>query len=89
MPDLDLKYYIIGCVALSERDVSGNTSQIFVTVGGSLLNVSRMAINPNVTVLYVKVVANSAILVVDRLLDDVPDNEHLENVSTSSSVKPV
>lgn len=88
MPDLDLKYYIIGCVALSERDVSGNTSQIFVTVGGSLLNVSRMAINPNVTVLYVKVVANSAILVVDRLLD-VPDNEHLENVSTSSSVKPV
>ena len=88
LPDVDFKYYIIGCVALSESDVSSNTTLSFVTVAGWSLNISRNVINHNVTVLYVKVVANGAILVVDRLLD-VPDKEHLENVSTSTTVKSV
>ena len=77
---MDLRHYIIGCVALSEDDLQ-RTGQAFVTVAGSSLNVtSKMVLNYNVTVLHVKGIGNSAILVVDRLLD-VPDDEHPENVS--------
>ena len=88
LPDVDFKYYIIGCVALSESDVRSKTTLSFVTVAGWSLNISGNIINYNVTVLYVKVVANGAILVVDRLLN-VPDKEHSENVSTSTTVKSV
>lgn len=78
---MDIRHYIIGCVTLSKDDLQ-RTGQTFVTVAGSLLNVtSKMVINYNVTVLNVKVIGNSAILVVDRLLD-VPANEHPENVSS-------
>ncbi|CAB4039652.1 Hypothetical predicted protein, partial [Paramuricea clavata] len=83
LSDLDLKHYIVSCVSLSENDVKAGDKS-FVTVAGSWLNItSPMVINNNVSILSVLTAANSAILVVDKLLD-VPDSDDdsLEHVST-------
>ena len=80
--DLVLGHYIISCVTLSENDVR-TPNKSFVSVAGSLIHItSSMVINTNVNVSSVNITANSAILVVDRLLD-VPDNNQnsLDNVS--------
>ena len=84
MSDLDLKHYIVSCVSLSENDVKAGDNKSFVTVAGSWLNItSPMFINNKVSILSVTTAANSAILVVDKLLD-VPDSDDdsLEHVGT-------